>query len=120
MHCVFTTEQPHGDIYTPIGQTINNMHRTNYPVLPHMVYLPEVQGNMRKELNIPENAIVFGRYGGKESFDIPFVYDSIKETLVKEFQPVNGLSEKNKMVIDEIKAHSNSVAVHISVMLYLA
>jgi glycosyltransferase involved in cell wall biosynthesis len=83
MHCVFTTEQPHGDIYTPIGQTINNMHRTNYPVLPHMVYLPEVQGNMRKELNIPENAIVFGRYGGKESFDIPFVYDSIKETLAQ-------------------------------------
>jgi hypothetical protein len=81
IHCVFSTDQPHGQVYTPIGQTINNIYNTNYPVMPYMVYLPEVEGNLREELNIPSNAIVFGRYGGKESFDIPFVYDSIKQTL---------------------------------------
>jgi hypothetical protein len=32
-------------------------------------------------LNIPSDAIVFGRYGGKESFDIKFVYESIKRVL---------------------------------------
>jgi hypothetical protein len=29
---------------------------------------------MRKLLNIPENAVVFGGYGGKEQFDISFVH----------------------------------------------
>jgi hypothetical protein len=37
--------------------------------------------NMRLELNIPDFAIVFGRYGGKETFDIIFVHDVIKKIL---------------------------------------
>jgi glycosyltransferase involved in cell wall biosynthesis len=78
IHCVFDVSQPHGQVYTPIGQTINHAQGTNYPVTPYMVILPESNENLRKELNIPENAIVFGRYGGKESFDIQFVYDVIK------------------------------------------
>lgn len=79
IHCVFSTDQPHGNIYTPIGQTINNIYNTNYPVMPYMVTVPNSDENLRKELNIPETAIVFGRYGGKESFDIQFVYNSIKK-----------------------------------------
>jgi len=78
MHCVFDVSQPHGQVYTPIGQTINNLQGKNYPVTPYMVTLPDCHDNLRSELNIPENAIVFGRYGGKESFDIKFVYDVIK------------------------------------------
>ena len=81
IHCVFSTDQPHGNVYTPIGQTINNIYNTNYPVMPYMVYLPDVEGDLREQLGIPSDAIVFGRYGGKESFDIPFVYESIKQTL---------------------------------------
>jgi hypothetical protein len=79
IHCVFSTGQPHGDIYTPIGQTINNLRGTNYPVTPYMVTLPESNENLRNALRIPENAIVFGRYGGKETFDIKFVYDIIQK-----------------------------------------
>jgi hypothetical protein len=81
MHCVFTTAQPHGQIYTPIGQTINNLQGTNFHVTPYMVTLPECDEHLRRDLNIPNDAIVFGRYGGKESFDIPFVYDVIKKIL---------------------------------------
>jgi hypothetical protein len=81
IHCVFSTSQPHGQIYTPIGQTINNLQGTNFPVMPYMVTLPTCNDDLRNELNIPENAIVFGRYGGKESFDIPFVHDVIKRIL---------------------------------------
>jgi FkbM family methyltransferase len=78
IHCVFDVSQPHGQVYTPIGETINQLQRTNYPVTPYMVTLPESNDNLRLELNIPENAIVFGRYGGKETFDIAFVHDVIK------------------------------------------
>lgn len=81
IHCVFDVSQPHGQVYTPIGQTINLIHGTNYPVMPHMVTLPESSENLRAQLKIPESAIVFGRYGGTESFDIKFVYNVIKTTL---------------------------------------
>lgn len=79
IHCVFSVKQPHGDVYTPIGETINNIYNTNYPVTPYMVTLPECDENLRNALRIPENALVFGRYGGKETFDIKFVYDVIQK-----------------------------------------
>jgi len=81
IHCVFTTCQPHGEVYTPIGETINQTKGTKYPVTPYMVTLPDCDENFRKTYGIPENAIVFGRYGGKETFDISFVYDVIKYIL---------------------------------------
>ena len=64
IQCIFDTSQPHGDVYTPIGNTINQIHCTNYPVLPHIVILPDSNEDLRNALNIPNNAIVFGRYGG--------------------------------------------------------
>jgi len=81
IHCVFSTNYPHGQVYAPIGQTINNLQFTNFPVMPYMVTLPESSKNLRSQLNIPQDAIVFGRYGGKESFDITFVYDVINKIL---------------------------------------
>jgi hypothetical protein len=81
IHCVFSTAQHHGQVYTPIGNTINNLCNTNYPVLPYMVTLPEHNENLREIFNIPSEAIVFGRYGGKESFDITYVHDVITKIL---------------------------------------
>jgi hypothetical protein len=78
IHCVFVVTQPHGDVYTPIGETINQRFGTNYPVTPFMVTLPECHENLRSDLGIPENAIVFGRYGGKESFNIKYVHEAIR------------------------------------------
>jgi hypothetical protein len=83
IHCVFSTNQPHGQIYSSLGQTVNNIYGTNFPVVPYMVTLPHHLDNIRSELNIPDNSIVFGRYGGTESFDIPFVYESVKKILEK-------------------------------------
>jgi hypothetical protein len=78
---VFNITQPHGDVYTPIGETINQRFGKNYPVTPHIIRLPECDENLRSELGIPEDAIIFGRYGGKETFDIRFVHDAIKQIL---------------------------------------
>lgn len=79
--CVFDISQPHGQVYTPIGETINQRYGKNYPVTPHIVTVPESSDNLRSELSIPETAIVFGRYGGRESFDIRFVHDTIRNIL---------------------------------------
>jgi len=81
IHCVFSTEQPHGDVYTPLGETINQNFKTRFPVTPYMVTLPDIDEDLRYILQIPQHAIVFGRYGGKESFDIPFVHDIVQNIL---------------------------------------
>uniref|UniRef100_A0A6C0K5T6 Glycosyl transferase family 1 domain-containing protein n=1 Tax=viral metagenome TaxID=1070528 RepID=A0A6C0K5T6_9ZZZZ len=81
IHVVFHPTCPHGEIYSVISNDVNKRHGTNYPVVPHMIRIAESNDDMRDELNIPQQAIVFGRYGGKETFDITFVHDVIKYIL---------------------------------------
>jgi hypothetical protein len=77
IHCVFNCFEPHGDIYSSISPWING-NNGQYPTVPHMINLPvNHTNNMRKKLNIPENAIVFGGYGGNTSFDIPLVHNTV-------------------------------------------
>ena len=73
IHCVFNCNQPHGDIYSSISHWVNG-NNGRYPVVPHMINLPNHNRNMREKLKIPENAIVYGGYGGANSFSIIFVY----------------------------------------------
>jgi len=82
IHCVFNTTQPHGYVYSTVSPIVNTSFKTNVPVVPHMVRVHQTHENLRKDLNIPDNAIVFGRYGGAESFDIPFVKQCIFNLLM--------------------------------------
>ena len=90
IHCVFNTKQKHGDFYCCISPWLNKYSNTNIPVLPHMISLTPVHIkdfvnenldniNLKKELNIPENMYVIGRYGGLKQFDIPFVKNVVRE-----------------------------------------
>lgn len=83
VHCVFDSTTPHGHKCAVVGNTINKIFGTNLPVLGHIVYLPEHSEDMRDDLNITPESTVFGRYGGIDSFDIPFVYEVIKFFLSK-------------------------------------
>jgi len=78
IHCVFTIQYKHGNFYCPISPFLNYWYKKSYPVLPHIV--KKFPGNietLRKTLNIPDNAIVFGGYGGMTSFNISFVQKEI-------------------------------------------
>jgi hypothetical protein len=83
IHCVFYTKQPHGEIYSAISNDVNRTHGTNFPVVPHMVRIYDTDEHLRQQFNIPSEAIVFGRYGGLESFDINFVKKAIADILQK-------------------------------------
>ena len=72
VHCVFHCNQPHGNVYAGISQFIKGDKR-RVPIVPYMINLPDHNKNMREELNIPECAVVYGRYGGYDAFDIPYV-----------------------------------------------
>lgn len=69
VHCAFNCTQPHGDAYLAISPCLFGYHE-KIPILPHMINLPNTDRTMRTELNIPEDATVFGRHGGKGEFDI--------------------------------------------------
>lgn len=77
IHCVFNCSQPHGDVYSSISSCLYRYNK-NIPIVPHMINLPKNNyKDLRKELNIPEDAIVFGGYGGKNNFNIDYVIKTI-------------------------------------------
>ena len=82
-HCVFTytSSHNHGDIYIPISPSIVDKNvKDIVSYVPHIVCpLPKVDNNIREFLKIPSDAIVFGRYGGDETFNIDFVKEAIIE-----------------------------------------
>jgi FkbM family methyltransferase len=71
IHCVFHANDPHGDVYSTIAPWVNG-NNGKYPVVPHMINLPQHDKNMRDILNIPKDAVVFGGYGGSNNFSITF------------------------------------------------
>jgi len=80
IHAVFgETYQPHGKVYAYISEWLSKqMNFGLNPWVPHIINLPEESENLRENLNIPKDAIVFGRYGGFGSFDVPFAPDVVK------------------------------------------
>lgn len=74
IHAVFQYYEPHGNQYAYISDWLSEkMSKGKVPVVPHMINLPSIESDLRKKLGIPENAVVFGRYGGNSTFDIEFV-----------------------------------------------
>jgi hypothetical protein len=86
VHAVFPTkvEQFHGDKLAFVSQWLAREYSNGkVPFVPHMIDLPNVAGDLRKDLNIPESATVLASYGGQDSFNLPFVHETILKTLAK-------------------------------------
>jgi len=71
----------HGDKYFVCSPFLSKITGIDY--VPHMINLPEVNDDLRNELNIPKDSIVFGRNGGYETFDLPFVKNVIRDIIDK-------------------------------------
>jgi len=78
-HCVFDTSYPESDFYISISKTI--CKNKNTIVIPHIVSLPNCDENLRNDLKIPQDSIVFGRYGGFSEFNLLMTHDAIIEFL---------------------------------------
>jgi hypothetical protein len=84
IHAVFKAFQPHGKVYAYVSEWLaKQMNYGLNPWVPHMVDLPPCTDDLRNKLNIPKDKIVFGRYGGYDTFDIPFVHNAVKTILSK-------------------------------------
>lgn len=85
IHSIFCRDlsQIHGDVYACVSEWMSRQVNYQIPYVPHMVNLPSHDQDYRKDFGIPESATVIGRYGGKETFNIDFVIESISEILEK-------------------------------------
>lgn len=81
IHAVFQNKDVHGDSYAYVSKWLAEQMGMEEQYVPHIVCLPEPKKNYKEKLNIPENNIVIGRYGGFNDFDLPFVYKAIEEVL---------------------------------------
>jgi hypothetical protein len=83
IHCVFQHNSPHGDVYAYISDWLSRkMTNGVSPWVPHIVNLPEANGDYRDKFNL-QGKTVIGRFGGFYKFDISFVRRAIKEVLEK-------------------------------------
>lgn len=74
IHAVFKNYEPYGDVYAYVSKWLSDeMTGGQSPYVPHMIHLPDTKEDLREVLNIPKDAIVMGRYGGGDTFDIKFV-----------------------------------------------
>ena len=82
IHCVFDMSQPHGQVYTGVSATLARKFNSD-SFVPHMIGLnPSITGdNLRDQLMIPNNGIIFGRMGGLDTFDLEIARNAIKRIL---------------------------------------
>ena len=71
----------HGDRFAMCSKWLSSLTNFEIPYVPHMVWLPDINEDLREELNIPQDALVIGRNGGPETFDLQFVKEAIRDSL---------------------------------------
>ena len=81
VHAVSNASQPHGDRYAAVSRWLGREYGA--PFVPNLVECPADSADLRNELEIPMDGIVFGRYGGRNTFDIPWVWDAIAQSLAQ-------------------------------------
>jgi hypothetical protein len=83
VHSVFQLHDPHGDVYAYVSKWLSTqMTGGTLPYVPHIVDILKYDHmeNYREFFNIPTTALVFGYYGGPDSFNIPFAKEAVINT----------------------------------------
>jgi hypothetical protein len=73
-----------GDHCISISDRLNRKYHTHLPVLYPIIHLSDSSDNLRTELRIPDNAIVYGRYGPYDKFNIGIMHKAIREHIDKD------------------------------------
>jgi len=84
VHVVFKRHHPHGDVYAAISKWLSDaLTGGRMPYVPHIVREHIGASDMREHFKIPRDALVIGRHGGYNEFNVEFVYSAILEALEK-------------------------------------
>ena len=78
IHSMFLSDEFHGDRFAYVSSWSSKvMTGKEDSFVPHYVPKLESKENLREELKIPSGAKVFGRHGGWDTFNIPFVRNTV-------------------------------------------
>jgi hypothetical protein len=83
IHSVFSKslDDVHGDRYAVVSEWQSLYSNKQIPSVPHMLNLVDTDEDLRAEYSIPSDAIVIGRHGGYDTFNIDFTVESIYTVL---------------------------------------
>ena len=82
IHCTGMENDPHGDVYAYVSEWLSQSCSGGaHPYVPHIVDLPDENGDLRAQLKIPDSALVFGRTGGRDTWSLPFTTSVITKAL---------------------------------------
>ena len=74
--------EAHGDVFSYGSQWLSDhCSAGKAPAVPYMVWLPDIQDDLREKLDIPSDAVVFGRTGGRDTWNLRFANPVIQEVL---------------------------------------
>jgi hypothetical protein len=79
-HYIFDGSQPHGTKFAAVSNFLARKFKHSAYV-PHIIQSILPTKDIRAALNIPKDALVIGRHGGKDSFDLPFVHKAVADIL---------------------------------------
>ena len=87
IHSVFNVDlnHLHGDRYAVVSEWQSIRSNNCLPFVPHMLNLFDTGDDLREELGIPKNALVVGRHGAYDTFDLEFAVDTVKKVLEKRY-----------------------------------
>jgi len=78
IHSMFLSDEFHGDAFAYVSRWCSKvMTGREESFVPHFVPKFESKMNLRGKLGIPTEAKVFGRHGGWDTFNIPFVRKAV-------------------------------------------
>jgi hypothetical protein len=84
IHAVFGAKPRHihGDRFAFVSEWLSaECTGGRAPFVPHMIDLPDVDSDLRVEFGIPSDAMVFGNYGGADSFDLALAREALRVAL---------------------------------------
>ena len=80
IHAMFLSDEFHGDSFVYVSRWASRvMTGKEVSFVPHFAPKLESKMNLRGKLGIPTKAKVFGRHGGADTFNIPFVRKAVVE-----------------------------------------
>jgi hypothetical protein len=89
LHCVYSMDSMDGLADNPnlitaaVSKTVADKYgKTEF--VPHMINIPDTQDSLRDELQIPPDAIVFGRHGGNDTWDLPIAKEAVIKVLLQD------------------------------------
>lgn len=118
VHTVFRHYKPHGQVYAYLSDWLRDSmakvepKAADHPIVYPIVDMQKSTDNLRKQLNIPEDAIVFGRHGGGDSFDVLYAHQAVKTILEKNNNIYFLFLNTNKFFTHERLIHLPSLETH--------